>query len=80
MLSFSGRAMAPWAGASGSRWAAAPYASVTAAYRLHPKVSLRLDVLTALVRPEPVLSFADRDSVSFGQPAVLPSLGVEVRP
>ena len=80
MLSFSGKAEPPLAAQSGSRWAAAPYVSATAAYRLHPIVSLRLDLVTAIVRPQPVLRVAGEDAASFGLPAVLPSLGVEVRP
>jgi hypothetical protein len=80
MLSFSGNAQAPWVGNSGSYWAAEPYLSVTAGYRVHPRVSLRLDVLAELVRPEPVLRIAGTPVATFGQPAFLPSLGVEVRP
>jgi hypothetical protein len=80
MLSFSGKAEAPFSAESGSRWAAAPYASATAGYRIHPRISLRLDVIAELVRPEPVLRINGHDAASFGQPAFLPSLGVEVRP
>jgi hypothetical protein len=80
MLSFSGTTMPPWTADSGSRWAAAPYVSATVAYRLHPHVALRLDVLAAFVRPEAVVRIAGRDIASFGEPAVVPSLGVEVRP
>jgi hypothetical protein len=81
MLSFSGNAEAPYTGDSGTRWAVAPYASVSASYRLHPRVSLRLDLYAALVRPEPVLRIAGQEVASFAQPLlVMPSLGVEVRP
>jgi hypothetical protein len=80
MVSFSGKADLPWVGQSGSYWAAAPYVSATAGYRVHPRVSLRLELLAELVRPEPVLRIAGRDVASFGQPAFLPSLGIEVRP
>jgi hypothetical protein len=81
MLSFSGKAEGPYMGESGTRWATAPYASVSAGYRLHPRVSLRLDLLAALVRPEPVLRIAGQEVATFAQPLlVIPSLGVEVRP
>src|SRR5262249_43259059 len=79
-VSFDGHAEAPWTAESGGRWVAAPYAGATAAYRLHPRVALRLDLLASLVRPEPVLRIAGREVASFGQPAVFPSLSVEVRP
>ena len=80
LLAFAGKAEAPLVGESGSKWAAAPYVSATAAYRVHPMVALRLDVLAAIVRPEPVLRVANVDVATFGLPAVLPSLGIEVRP
>jgi hypothetical protein len=80
MLSFSGRAQPPLTAETGSRWGVAPYLSATAAYRVHAMVSLRLDVLTAIVRPEPILRVAGSEIASFGLPAVVPSLGVEVRP
>jgi hypothetical protein len=80
LLVFEGRATPPWMDAHGSRWAAAPYASVSATYRFHPRVGLRLDISALLVEPQPVLRIAGRDVASFGQPAVFPSLAVEVRP
>lgn len=80
LLAFEGRALPPWAADSGHRWAASPYGSISATYRFHPRVALRLDLVASLVRPEPVLRIAGRDVASFGQPAVFSSLGVEVRP
>lgn len=80
LLLFEGRASPPWMAAHGGRWAASPYADVTVSYRLHPRVALRLDLLGALARPEPVLRIAGREVASFGQPAVFSSLSVEVRP
>lgn len=80
LLSFEGRARDPWSSASGSSWAVAPYLTATAAYRVHTRVALRLDLEAALVRPQPVLRIAGNEVASFGQPAFLPSLGVEVRP
>jgi hypothetical protein len=80
LLTFSGKAAPPWMGDTGSRWAVAPYASITTGYRLHSRVSIRLDIVAALVRPEPVVRVAGQDAASFGQPAVIPSLGLEVRP
>jgi hypothetical protein len=80
MLAYTGNADGLWAGHTGARWGVAPFAAATLAYRVHPRLSIRMDALVALVRPEPVLRIADRDAALFGQPAVIPSLGLEVRP
>ena len=79
-LFYDGEATAPWMGASGSRWAAAPFASLGARYTLRPALALRGDVLAALLRPEPVLRIAGREIASVGEPAMIVSLGLEVRP
>lgn len=80
LLFFSGDAAPPLAGSSGARAAALAYAHLAAGYALAPRVGLRLDVLAALVRPEPVLRIAGVEVGSFGAPLVSVGLGVEVRP
>lgn len=80
ILIFRGHGTAGWMSQSGTRAAFAPYAGATFAYRFHPRLSLRLDVVAAVVRPEPVVRVVGREIASFGQPAVFPSLGLEVRP
>lgn len=80
LLIFDGHGTAPFVSQSGSRWAASPYVAAGAAYRFHPRLAVRLDIVGSLVRPEPVLRVAGRDVASFGQPAVFSSLALEVRP
>jgi hypothetical protein len=77
---FEGHAKAPWVSASGSQWSALPYLQAGAGYRLTPLLSLRADVLAAIVRPEPVLVIAGNRAGSFGTPAVFGSLSLEVHP
>jgi hypothetical protein len=80
LIVFDGEARAPWLPSNGSRWAALPYARVTGGYRFHPAASLRTDIAVGVARPEPVVRIAGREVASFGQPAILIFLGVEVRP
>ena len=80
LLVFQGHALPPWTPDGGARWAASPYASVSASYRVHTRLAVRLDLVASLVRPEPILRIAGRDVATFGQPAVFSSLGLEVRP
>jgi hypothetical protein len=80
MLAMTGKAGDPWAGQTGTRWGVAPFAAATLGYRVHPRFAIRLDALAALVRPEQGLRIAGRSVAMFGEPAVIPSLGVEVRP
>lgn len=79
-LMYRGDATAAFAAQSGTAWSASPYASASAAYRFHPRVAVRLDLVTSLVRPEPVLRIAGHEAASFGQPAFFPSIDLEVRP
>lgn len=80
MLRFEGHGGAGYMTQSGTRWAASPYAAASAAYRFHPRLAVRFDLLASLVRPEPVLRVAGHDVASFGQPAIFSSLALEVRP
>lgn len=81
LLVFDGEAAAPpFVAERGSRWAASPYASIGARYRVVPRLALRAEVLTTFARPEPVIRIAGREVASFGQPAIFLSLGIEVRP
>jgi hypothetical protein len=77
---YEGQASAPYEGRAGNTWAAAPFAEASASYLVHPIAAIRLDLIAALLRPEPVVRMAQRDVASFGQPAFHLSLGVEVRP
>ena len=77
---FDGEARPPHAGARGTRWAAAPQVQLAARYRFHPLVAVRLDVVASLLAPEPVVRIAGEEVGSFGQPAVLTALGLEVLP
>jgi hypothetical protein len=79
-LIFEGTAEPPYSAAEGTEWTASPFAELAGSYAFHPMVAARLDVVGALLRPEPVLRVAGREVASFGQPAVFTSLGVEVRP
>jgi hypothetical protein len=80
LLSFAGKASPPLRGAPGPRGPGAPPPPPTAAYRVHQVLSLRVDLLAAVVLPEPALRVDGKMIASFGLPAVLPSLGIEVRP
>jgi hypothetical protein len=80
MLAMMGKADVPGTGQSGTRWGVAPFATATLAYRVHPRVSIRLDGLVELVRPELGLRIGGQSAAMFGEPAAIPSLGVEVRP
>ena len=79
-LIYRGDATSSFVGQSGTAWSASPYAAATAAYRFHPRLALRLELVTSLVRPEPVLRIAGHEAASFGQPAFFPSVDLEVRP
>lgn len=79
-LMYEGQAVPPHAASEGSAWAAAPFAEFAVSYALHPVVAVRLDGIAALLLPEPVLRIADREVASYGRPAVLVTLGVEIRP
>jgi hypothetical protein len=79
-LFFDGEAGPPFAGARGTRWAAAPQAQLAAHYRFHPLLAVRVDVVASLLRPEPIVRIAGQEVASFGQPAVLMALGLEVLP
>jgi hypothetical protein len=59
---------------------ASPYAGVGLSYRLNPLFALRADAIAALALPEPVVRAAMREVASMGRPALLFSLGIEVRP
>lgn len=77
---FNGRAAAPWVSASGNHWAALPFLEVGAGYRMSATMAVRADVLAALARPEPVLVIAEQRVASFGTPALLASISLEVHP
>lgn len=77
---FDGRAVAPWASASGTRWSALPFLEAGAAYTFTPALALRADLLAALALPGPVLVIAGREVASFGSPTVFASLALEVHP
>jgi hypothetical protein len=79
-LMYRGEATGTFAAQSGTAWSASPYAAASAAYRFHPRFAVRFDLVTSLVRPEPVLRIAGREAASFGQPAFVPSIDLEVRP
>ncbi len=79
-LWFAGDALAPTTAAEGSTWAATPFAELAASYRLHPMLALRGDALATLLRPEPILRIAGREVASFGQPALVLAVAIEVRP
>jgi hypothetical protein len=79
-LSFAGKAAPPQMAETGARWAVAPYLGAALAYRVHPALALRVDVLAAVVLPEPALRVDGKTIATFGLPAVLPSFGIEVRP
>ena len=80
LLDYSADAVAPWVAASGGAWVASPYLTAAATYRLHPAFGLRLEALGALALAEPVVRVAGREVAAFGRPAVIVSLGAEVRP
>jgi hypothetical protein len=80
LLVYSGEAGAPYVGSSGARAAVVPHARVAAGLGLTPRVGLRLDVLAALVRPEPALRIAGAEVASLGAPLAGLALGLEVRP
>lgn len=80
LLFFSGEAGAPYVASSGVRAAALPYAHLASGVALGRRVALRLDLLGALVRPEPVLRVAGAEVASFGSPVLGAAFGVEVRP
>jgi hypothetical protein len=80
LLLFEGSAPPPFLSMEGSRWMAIPYAGAGLSYRLNPLFALRADAIAALALPEPVVRAAMREVASMGRPALLFSLGIEVRP
>jgi len=79
-LWFDGQAVPPASAATGSTWAFAPFGELVARYRLHPLLSMRGDASVALLQPEPILRIAAREVASFGQPAVVLAVALEVHP
>lgn len=79
-LTFSGEAAAPYEEASGTGWAAAPYAELGARFRFHPLLAIRLDTQAAMLLPEPVLRVAGEQVADFGRPAVTLAASLELTP
>ncbi len=80
LLFFAGEGTPPYQPVSGARAAALPYAHLASGVAVGPRVGIRLDLIAGLLRPEPVLRVAGADLASFGSPAVLAAVGLEVRP
>jgi hypothetical protein len=80
LLLFEGSAPPPFLSSEGRGWTALPYVGAGLSYRLHPHLALRADTIAALALPEPVVRAAMREVASMGRPALLFSLGIEVRP
>ena len=80
LAGFEGQARAPWKAADGLRATMLPYAHACAGYWLGSRVALRADVMAGFALPEPVLSIAGRSVASFGEPAAVIALAIEVRP
>ena len=79
-LFYSGDAAPPNVAEEGSVWTIAPTASLGAAYYPLEELGVRADVHVSVARPEPVFRVAGDEVARFGQPAVVISLGLEVRP
>lgn len=77
---YSGEATPPNTAAEGSAWTIAPTANLGAAYYPLDVLGVRTDAHLSVVRPEPVFRVAGEEVARFGQPALVLSLGLEVRP
>jgi hypothetical protein len=77
---FAGETRGPWRAAQGSRWTALPYARAAAGYWLAQHVAIRGDAMLGAALPRPVIRIAGRKIASYGEPAILLAVGLEVRP
>lgn len=79
-LVYRGDAAPPLRSAEGGAWAALPYGRIGGGYVVAPPLALRLDLLVAVARPQPVLRMGGQPVADFGDPMVLLAAGLEVRP
>jgi len=79
-MHMEGHAIAPFEGGEANILFALPYARPSLRLRLFPAMAIRLDVLAGVAFPRPVIAFAGEEVAKWGQPVVVPSLGIEISP
>lgn len=79
-MHMEGHAIAPFEDGEADIVFALPYVRPSLRLRLFPAMAIRLDVLAGVAFPRPVIAFAEEEVAAWGQPVVIPSLGIEVSP
>jgi len=79
-LWYDGQALPPALAAAGTTWAFAPVGDLVVRHRLHPLLSLRGDGTITMLLPEPILRISGQEVASFGQPAMVLAVALEVHP